>query len=216
MEEKMMNELYAISPIDGRYAKMVEELREYFSEYALIKYRVLVEVEWLIKLFRKDNGVLSLLTDIEPLTMEEEEKLYSVFNAFTMEDALRVKEIETITKHDVKAVEYFIREKIERFSSFIHFACTSEDISNLAYGLMLKDTLNKVLIPIQEELKNKVKEIAKETVSKPILSHTHGQPASPTTVGKELLVFVERWENIINLIENAKITGKFSGAVRQF
>lgn len=215
MEE--LNTIYAISPIDGRYAKMVEDLREYFSEYALIKYRVLVEVKWLIKLF----GKLRVLTDIEPLTQEEEKQLESLFDLFTIEDALRVKEIESTTKHDVKAVEYFIREKLtntslERFSSFIHFACTSEDISNLAYGLMLKEALDKVLIPAQEELKNRVKETAKNTINKPMLAHTHGQPASPTTVGKELMVFVERWENVINLIRNAKITGKFSGAVREF
>ena len=214
---KELNTIYAISPIDGRYAETVENLREYFSEYALIKYRVLVEVKWLIKLFG-DNAVL---TDIEQLTKEEEDKLNGLFDLFTIEDALRVKEIESTTKHDVKAVEYFIREKItntslERFSSFIHFACTSEDISNLAYGLMLKETLNKVLIPMQEELKNKVKEVAKETINKPMLAHTHGQSASPTTVGKEFLVFVERWENVIDLIKNAKITGKFSGAVGNF
>jgi len=212
-----MQDIYALSPIDGRYAKMVDELREYFSEYALIKFRVLIEVKWLIQLFGSD----AVLKDKEQLTKAEEAQLDNLFEKFSEADALRVKEIENTTKHDVKAVEYFIREKItgtalERFSSFVHFACTSEDISNLAYGVMLKEALNKVLIPMQKELVNKVKATAKETTSKPMLAHTHGQAASPTTVGKELLVFAERWGNIIDLIKNAKITGKFSGAVGNF
>lgn len=183
MEE--LNTIYAISPIDGRYAKMVEDLREYFSEYALIKYRVLVEVKWLIKLFGK-NGILK---DIETLTQEEEEKLDSLFSSFTTEDALRVKEIENTTKHDVKAIEYFIREKItntslERVSSFIHFTCTSEDINNLAYGIMLKEALKEVWISSAEKLITDVRVIAEETMDKPMLTHTHGQPASPTTARK--------------------------------
>ena len=214
-----LNPIYAISPVDGRYEKQTEDLRQFFSEYALIKYRIFVEVKWLIKMFGEFPAFK--VEGINPLSKEEINTLDNIFNLFNEEDALRVKEIESTTKHDVKAVEYFIREKIEktslnRISSFIHFACTSEDINNLAYGVMIKEALKNVWKPTAKELIERVNVFGKETMSVPMLAHTHGQPASPTTVGKELLVFVHRWENIINLIEKSVITGKFSGAVGNY
>ena len=207
-----MEELLCISPIDGRYHKTTEKLNEYFSEYALIKYRVLIEIKWLLDL----NSVLNI-----GLSESEISSLNKILNDFSISDAKRVKEIESTTKHDVKAVEYFLREKFEtldlsKYENYIHFGCTSEDINNLAYGLMLKHGLNDVFIPSAEELVSVVAEKAKEYKNIPMLSHTHGQPATPTTVGKELAVFVYRWKSILSLLKSIKLRGKFSGAVGNF
>lgn len=209
--------LMAISPIDGRYSNTTKVLNPYFSEYALIKYRVMIEIKWLEKMFDK-NGFIDI---VDKLSDKEISSLENIYTNFSLDDASRVKEIETITKHDVKAVEYFIREKTEanglnRISSFIHFACTSEDINNLAYSLMIKDGLDKAWKPLATELINKVNSLAKEWINIPMLAHTHGQPASPTTVGKELLVFVKRWERILKILDSVKLVGKFNGATGNF
>lgn len=207
-----MDELLCISPIDGRYHNSTKELNEYFSEYALIKYRVLVEVKWLLKLDKIININFS---------KKEIDSLNSIINNFNIEDARKVKEIEGTIKHDVKAVEYFLRDKFDElelssFENYIHFGCTSEDINNLAYGLMLKHGLYDSFIPNAEALVNVVAEKAKEYKAIPMLAHTHGQPATPTTVGKELAIFVYRWKSILDLLKTIKLRGKFSGAVGNF
>lgn len=207
-----INTLSAISPIDGRYRKSLENLADYFSEFALIKYRVKVEILWLIEL----NSVLDFSLSIEDLNT-----LNTIVNDFSLEDSKRIKTIEDTTKHDVKAVEYFIREKLEKtslekLSCFVHFACTSEDISNLAYGLMIKNAISQVWLPNAEKLITSVKQKAQEEKMVPMLAHTHGQPASPTTVGKELLVFVNRWNSILAILKKIELFGKFGGAVRKF
>lgn len=207
-----MEELLCISPIDGRYHKTTEKLNEYFSEYALIKYRVIVEIKWLLKL----NEIINI-----NFSKEQIGSLNSIIDNFNIEDARKVKEIESTTKHDVKAVEYYLRDKFDsinlsKYENYIHFGCTSEDINNLAYGLMIKHGLYDVFVPTAEDLINAVSEKAREYRAIPMLAHTHGQPATPTTVGKELAVFVYRWQSILNLLKTIKLRGKFSGAVGNF
>lgn len=207
-----MEELLCISPIDGRYHKVTESLNEYFSEYALIKYRVVVEIKWLIKL----NEIININFSLAQINA-----LNSIIANFNIDEAKKVKEIENTTKHDVKAVEYYLRNKFEalelsNYENYIHFGCTSEDINNLAYGLMIKNGLYNVFIPNAEKLVDTVSKKAKEYRSIPMLAHTHGQPASPTTVGKELAVFVYRWQSILKLIKTINLRGKFSGAVGNF
>lgn len=208
----MMEELLCLSPIDGRYHITTEKLNEYFSEYALIKYRVIVEIKWLLKL----NEVINI-----NLSSKQINSLNSIIDNFNIDEAKKVKEIESITKHDVKAVEYYLRGKFEvlnlsNFENYIHFGCTSEDINNLAYNLMIKNGLYNVFIPNAEELVDSVAERAKEYRNIPMLAHTHGQPATPTTVGKELAVFVYRWQSILKLLQTINLRGKFSGAVGNF
>lgn len=206
-----MDTLLAISPIDGRYRETTESISKYFSEYAFIKYRVIVEIDWL-KYFLKN-----ILKEKENFSTQFAE----IVENFDVKEAERVKELEKITNHDVKAIEYYVREKLvevklEKFSSYVHFACTSEDINNIAYGKMISDFLKDMLFKDIEELILTIKERSKELASIPMPSHTHGQIATPTTVGKELAVFVYRWESIFNLIKNIKLKGKFSGAVGNF
>lgn len=207
-----MEELLCISPIDGRYHNTTEKLNEYFSEYALIKYRIFVEIKWILVL----NKIINI-----GFTETEITNLNHIIENFSIEDAKKAKEIENTTKHDVKAVEYFLRKKFEDFNlskyeNYIHFGCTSEDINNLAYGLMLKAGLNEQFIPAAEELISIVSKKAKEYRSIPMLAHTHGQPATPTTVGKEFAVFAYRWKSILSLLKNIKLRGKFNGAVGNF
>lgn len=207
-----MEELFNISPIDGRYKNLTCELSEYFSEYALIKYRVIVEIKWFIKL----ADVLSL-----NLTGDEKNSLNEIINNFNLDEARKVKEIEKTTNHDVKAVEYYLRDKfnelnMSKFINYIHFACTSEDINNLAYNLMIKEALENNLIPNMENLISLAKEKANEWNKIPMLAHTHGQPASPTTAGKEIAIFTYRWKSILKYIKEIKLRGKFSGAVGNF
>lgn len=202
-----LNSLLAISPIDGRYYKMTEEVSEYFSEYAFIKYRVIVELDWL-------EYFLKLKDVNEPVF----DKLKQIKDNFDIKEAEKVKEIEKTTNHDVKAIEYYIREKLkenelEKYNSFIHFACTSEDINNLAYGKMVSDFIKYVLVENMNNIIETVKKEALRLSDVPMLGHTHGQNATPTTVGKEFAVFVYRWEKVLELVKNVKLRGKFSGAV---
>lgn len=208
-----LNSLLAISPIDGRYRNITENISEYFSEYAYIKYRVFVEIDWLNYLLhmKEITGEIHDYTSI----------FNEIKNKFDVKQAERVKEIESKTNHDVKAIEYYVREKLEeysldRFCYLVHFACTSEDINNIAYGKMIKDFMNNILFKNIEELMDTVKKEAKELSNIPMLGHTHGQNATPTTVGKEFAVFIYRWNSIYEYIKNIKLKGKFSGAVGNF
>ncbi len=206
-----MDKLFSISPIDGRYRDTVDEISEYFSEYAFIKYRVIVEFDWL-KYFLKN---ILKLEDVFSTNFEE------IVENFDVNEAKRVKELEEITNHDVKAIEYYVREKLKenglnQFCCYVHFACTSEDINNIAYGKMITDFLSNILFKNVENIIYDIKEKVKKYSNIPMPSHTHGQIATPTTVGKELAVFVYRMESIFNLIKNIKLRGKFSGAVGNF
>jgi adenylosuccinate lyase len=207
--------LTAISPIDGRYARVTKPLENHLSEFALMKYRVHVELEWLKFLCN------SKLENIRPLTAAEQQFLTDWQNTFTLEDASRIKDIERTTRHDVKAVEYAIREKfkgssLEDVGEFVHFACTSEDINNLAYALMLRDAYTLHLLPSIKKLLGTVKTLAQNNKHVAMMARTHGQPASPTTLGKELAVFVYRWQRQVQQLETQPFLGKFAGAVGNF
>ena len=208
-----MNELLNISPIDGRYHDKTKELSDYFSEYALIKYRIIIEIKWL--LFLLDNNIID-----EKINNSGKKKILNITNEFNINDAKRVKEIEATTKHDVKACEYFLQEKfkeinLERLIPFIHITLTSEDINNTSYNLMIKDGL-KLYLNNLDNLVNKLDNLSSEYKSIPMLSHTHGQNASPTTVGKELKVFSYRLKGVIKLVNELKLRSKFSGAVGNY
>ena len=214
MELELSN-LSAISPIDGRYAGKCEEFREVFSEYGLIKRRVLVECKWLEALTAAKE-----IKEAKRLTSDERKALMAIAEGFSLEDAKRVKEIERTTNHDVKAVEYFLKEKVaqtslESRSEFIHFACTSEDINNMSHALMLRDG-KKILMSAMSELTKKIKSLARTWANISMLAHTHGQPASPTTVGKELAVVAARLERQIGEIERIEMPAKMNGAVGTF
>ncbi len=206
--------IIGISPLDGRYTRKLDPLREYFSEAALIKARIAVEVEWLYFLCNK-----VCLKGTRKLTANEQKKLRALYDGFD-EKALkrfkRVKEIEKTTNHDVKAVEYLIKEhmtgSLKDLTEFVHFACTSEDITNLSYAILTKSALETVLIPQAEALQEKLNDLAKEFQKIPMLSHTHGQPASPTTVGKEFKLFAKRLERQISLLKKQDHFGKINGA----
>jgi adenylosuccinate lyase len=209
--------LKALSPADGRYADKVNALRDIFSEYGLIRFRVLVEVRWLQAL-ADETGI----AEIGPLSPVLKDLLNSVIDDFSLDDAERVKAIEATTNHDVKAVEYFIRQKLgdgpdtAPLKDFLHFGCTSEDINNLAYALMLRTARNEVLVPLMRELKAKLQSMARQHADLPMLSRTHGQPASPTTLGKELANFVRRLDLAQRRFGGVAIRGKFNGAVGNF
>ncbi|MBW2938082.1 adenylosuccinate lyase [Aureisphaera sp. CAU 1614] len=207
--------LKAISPIDGRYASKTLSLVPFFSEEALIKYRVLVEIEYFIALVEMP---LPQLKDFDKTLVPKLQKIYS---EFTTEDALKIKEIEKVTNHDVKAVEYFIKEQfdalgIEQYKEFIHFGLTSQDINNTSIPLSLKDAMNEVYIPLFFEVKDKLKALATEWENIPMLARTHGQPASPTRLGKEINVFVVRLEEQLDLLNDIKSAAKFGGATGNF
>lgn len=206
----------SLTPLEGRYGAITEPFGDYFSEWALIKYRVHVEVEWLIAM-----AANPAFAEIRPFTAEEVSFLRNIVANFDDEKALRIKEIERTTNHDVKAVEYFLRETMGAMSlgdllEFIHFSCTSEDINNLSYALMLKEGLNDVWLPAAETLVKMVSTMAEEEKNIPMLAHTHGQSASPTTIGKELAVFVYRWNRQLKQIRALEYLGKFNGAVGNF
>ena len=211
----ILSTLTAISPVDGRYRNKAENLAAYFSEYALIKYRVRVEIEYLIALSE-------YLPQLAEMNKEEvKEGLRAVYRNFSEEDALRVKDIEKVTNHDVKAVEYFIKEKTdhflaEKFHEFIHFGLTSQDINNTAVPLSLKETLDEVYYPGLEEVISTLENYANEWMNIPMLAKTHGQPASPTRLGKEIMVFVYRLKQQEALLKATPISAKFGGATGNF
>ncbi len=208
-----LSSLTAVSPIDGRYGEKTAELRAVFSEYGLIRHRVLVEVRWLETL--SDNESIK---EVPALDQRARDRLDEIVDNFDESDALRVKEIEKTTNHDVKAVEYFLsesfgdNESLQKIAGFLHFACTSEDINNLAYALMLADARTRCVLPAMDELIDAIRELAHRYASCAMLAHTHGQPASPTTVGKELAVFVHRLERQRESFAAVKLCGKMNGA----
>ena len=208
--------LRSLSPLDGRYGDRLRGLSSYFSEWALIKYRVHVEIEWLITMAERPE-----IGHVRPFTKEETDFLRSLVIEFGDTQALRIKEIEAATRHDVKAVEYYVREAIAGTSlrdvtESVHFCCTSEDINNLAYALMLKDGIQEEWLPNGQELISAAAALATETADVPMLSRTHGQSATPTTVGKELAVFVARWQRQIDQVADSEYLGKFNGAVGNY
>ena len=211
------NSLLAISPLDGRYKRKCEDLAPYFSEFALMRYRVLVEVKWLQKLSEHDQ-----IDDLQVISDRGLEYLDDLIENFSIADAQRIKEIEATTNHDVKAVEYFIKEKFEDNAElsdqleFVHFACTSEDINNLAYALMLRDGRDKVVLDQMREIESRLAELAKDFADQPMLCRTHGQSASPSTVGKEFANVVHRLRRQIAQIESNEILGKINGAVGNY
>jgi len=207
--------LLAISPIDGRYASKTSSLVPFFSEEALIKYRVQVEIEYFIALVELD---LPQLSDFDTSLFP---KLRTIYTQFSTIDAVKIKDIEKVTNHDVKAVEYFIKEKfdalgLQGFKEFIHFGLTSQDINNTAVPLSLKDAMNEVYVPQLLELKNKLQNLATDWADIPMLARTHGQPASPTRLGKEIKVFVVRIEEQFDLLNDIKSAAKFGGATGNF
>jgi len=209
--------LKALSPADGRYADKVSGLREIFSEYGLIRYRVLVEVRWLQYLADEKD-----VAELGPLSSVMKDVLNSIVDDFSLDDAERIKKIEATTNHDVKAVEYIIREKLgdgpetQPLKDFLHFGCTSEDINNLAYALMLRSARSEVLVPQMRELKAKLQAMAHQNAGVAMLSRTHGQTASPTTVGKELANVIKRLDQAQKQFAAVSILGKFNGAVGNF
>ena len=208
----MSDPLKSISPLDGRYSKSVESLTEYFSESALIKYRIKVEIEYLIHLSRQKE-----IKELDSISDKDLKRFQKLYNSFNIEDAKRVKAIEVATNHDVKAVEYFIREKLEKMNKkrlfpWIHFALTSEDVNNLSYSLMWQDGMRNIFLPEFHVVINKLNTIAKQFSTTAMLSLTHGQSATPTTFGKELSVFVHRLKRQYEQMKKQQLQGKFGGA----
>jgi len=204
--------LTAISPIDGRYRKQSEHLGKYFSEFALIKQRVVVEVEYFFFLAEKKFFVLP---------SKAKNYLQRLVDNFSLSDAQKIKKIEAITNHDVKAVEYFLKDELEKAGSgnikeWIHFGLTSQDINNTAIPMLWRDAVEQEYLPLITELKNNLERLAKDWKNVAMLSHTHGQPASPTTLGKEIMVFAERIQNQLEQFEHIPFTAKFGGATGNF
>jgi len=211
----LLTALNAISPIDGRYRSKTKPLSAYFSEEALIKYRVQVEIEYFIALCELP---LPQLTDFNPSLFEE---LRSIYKHFSNEDALEIKEIESTTNHDVKAVEYFIKKEFDKlelqsFKEFIHFGLTSQDINNTAIPLSVKHAMHKVYFPALDDVLEQLNTLVEEYKEIPLLARTHGQPATPTRLGKEIEVFVKRIQNQKELLDQATYGAKFSGATGNF
>ena len=210
-----LSPLNAISPIDGRYRSKVSELAPFFSEEALIKYRVLVEIEYFIALCEIP------LPQLKEVNVNVFDDLRAIYKNFSTEDALAIKKIESVTNHDVKAVEYFIKEKFDKLSlskykEFIHFGLTSQDINNTAIPLSIKEDINDVYVPEYTVVLNKLKALSKDWASISMLARTHGQPASPTRLGKEIEVFVVRLQEQFNLLNNIPSAAKFGGATGNF
>ena len=211
----MSTALHAISPIDGRYASKTSDLTQYFSEFALIKYRIRVEVEYFIALCEKG------ITQLRGVHPDSYESLRNLYLNFSTEDAQRIKDIEKVTNHDVKAVEYFIKEAFERvdlsaFQEFIHFGLTSQDINNTSVPLSIKDALNEVVYPSLESLITAIEKNAAAWSTIPLLARTHGQPASPTTLGKEFMVFTARLRTQLDQLKSIPHSAKFGGATGNF
>ena len=212
-----LSALTAISPVDGRYGSKASELREFFSEYGLIKFRVTVEVRWLQKL-----AATAAITEVPAFSDSANALLNSIVDNFSLADAQRVKDIERTTNHDVKAVEYLLKEKVAghaelaAISEFIHFACTSEDINNLSHALMLGAARNEVLLPLCDQLLNEIKGLAQKYKAIPMMARTHGQPASPTTLGKEMANVYMRLKRQREQIAKVELLGKINGAVGNY
>ena len=214
-----LTELTALSPVDGRYAGRTGPLRDHCSEYALIRYRVRVEIEWL--LFLASRAEVPEAPEFKPV---QQKLLKTLAENFSLEDAAQVKALEASVNHDVKAVEYWVKRQLEEsgdpalaaVKELVHFACTSEDINNLAYALMLKEALGQVLLPEMQALLSKLVILANETAGLPMLARTHGQPASPTTLGKEVVNLAARLERQCRQLSEVKPLGKFNGAVGNY
>lgn len=212
-----LSELTAISPIDGRYGNKTTDLRAIFSEFGLIHHRVLVEVRWL-QMLAAEPGI----EEVPTLSEHANNLLNDIVEKFSVEDAQRVKNIERTTNHDVKAVEYFLKEKIagnnelEAISEFIHFACTSEDINNLAYGLMLREARTQAVLPMMDDVIKAISDLAHKYAEMPMLSRTHGQPASPTTLGKEMANVAFRLKRQREQVVMVPMLGKINGAVGNY
>ena len=210
------DKLTSISPIDGRYSDKTAQLKTIFSEFGLIKYRLLVEVRWLEAM--SNNSEIS---EVPLFSSEANKKLLAIADNFSIDDARAIKEIEKTTNHDVKAIEYFLKEKVSstpelhKVNEFIHFACTSEDINNLSHALMLENGREVLLAEMTETL-NLMTGLARENAEIPMLSRTHGQTASPTTLGKEMANFSYRLQRQIKQLKDVQIMGKFNGAVGNF
>lgn len=212
-----LSSLTALCPLDGRYWNKVKELAPFMSEFGLIKFRVLVELTWLLKLSQ-----ISGVPEVPSFSKEAEAFLQNIIDQFNTDDAMEVKKIERVTNHDVKAVEYFLKQRcqshpeISKVLEFFHFACTSEDINNLAHALMLKEALFKVILPVMDGLVKSICDMATTNASVPMLSRTHGQPASPTTLGKEMAIFAYRLSRERQELSQIEILGKFAGAVGNY
>ncbi|TKF23752.1 adenylosuccinate lyase [Vibrio genomosp. F6] len=212
-----LSALTAVSPVDGRYGSKTISLRSIFSEYGLLKYRTVVEVRWLQKLAATQS-----IAEVATLSAEANQFLDNIAANFSEEDAMRIKEIERTTNHDVKAVEYFLKEKVadvpelHAINEFIHFACTSEDINNTSHALMLKEARDTVILPEIRNVIDAIKALANEYRDVPLLSRTHGQPASPSTMGKEMANVAYRMERQFKQIENVEILAKINGAVGNY
>lgn len=210
-----LSSLTAISPIDGRYRGKVEILEKYYSEYALIRYRVKVEIEYFIALCKLP---LPQLAGVDHALFGE---LRDIYAKFSVDDAQRVKDIESVTNHDVKAVEYFIKEQFDRlglaqYKEFIHFGLTSQDINNTSVPMLIRDSLHEAYLPLLDEMVGLLNQYAEEWKDIPMLAKTHGQPASPTRLGKEIRVFAYRLEKQIELLKQVPVSGKFGGATGNF
>lgn len=210
-----LSSLTAISPIDGRYRGKVEILENYYSEYALIRYRVKVEIEYFIALCKLP---LPQLAGVDHVLFGE---LRDIYAKFSVDDAQRVKDIESVTNHDVKAVEYFIKEQFDRlglaqYKEFIHFGLTSQDINNTSVPMLIRDSLHEAYLPLLDEMVGLLNQYAEEWKDIPMLAKTHGQPASPTRLGKEIRVFAYRLEKQIELLKQVPVSGKFGGATGNF
>lgn len=210
-----LSSLTAISPIDGRYRGKVEILENYYSEYALIRYRVKVEIEYFIALCKLP---LPQLAGVDHALFGE---LRDIYTKFSVDDAQRVKDIESVTNHDVKAVEYFIKEQFDRlglaqYKEFIHFGLTSQDINNTSVPMLIRDSLHEAYLPLLDEMVGLLNQYAEEWKDIPMLAKTHGQPASPTRLGKEIRVFAYRLEKQIELLKQVPVSGKFGGATGNF
>ena len=212
-----LNSLTAISPVDGRYGNKTEALREIFSEYGLIRYRIIVEIRWLQRLAEVPE-----IKEVPTLSESAQTSLQEIIDSFSITEANRIKEIEQTTNHDVKAVEYFLKEQftgneeLNRISEFLHFGCTSEDINNLCHALMLRDAKNQQLIPLADDVVSTLAALAKEHAGLAMIARTHGQPASPTTLGKEIAIFVHRLHRQHQEFKAIRIFGKMNGAVGNF
>jgi len=209
--------LTALCPLDGRYREKVSRLSDYFSEFGLIRYRIRIEIEWL-----KALGAARALDGIPQLSPDTVKQLDALVRDFSILDGEAVKQIELRTNHDVKAIEYWLKEKladnteITNITRFVHFACTSEDINNLCHALMIRDALTQVLLPVMDALVTKLTALAHSTASLPMLSRTHGQPATPSTLGKEMANFVHRLKRQRARVSGVSLTGKMNGAVGNF